>query len=100
MKWYKVTREWIVKANDYHEAILKTKQFDHDCVHVIRHNGHEDITMENTKEFSDAFIELVMKQHYIINNILTDSQLDTRLDCGKTIREYNSLWKKDFLRIS
>ena len=40
----------------------------------------------------DDFVKLVIKQHQIINNILTDSQLDTRLDCGKTIREYYFLF--------
>ena len=35
-------------------------------------------------------LELLKLQNHIINNILTDSQLDIRLNCGKSIREYSN----------
>lgn len=53
------------------------------CLRLLKANAKMD----------SNFVELVIKQHHIINNILTDSQLDTRLECGKTIRENNLLFE-------
>lgn len=35
-----------------------------------------------------ALVEALKQTAHVINNILTDSQLDQRTPCGQTIRQY------------
>lgn len=35
-----------------------------------------------------ALLEALEEAEHILRNILTDSQLDARLDCGKTVRQF------------
>lgn len=52
--------------------------------------GSADVLEGNAALLAEALAmyEALKMQHNVIINILTDSQLDTRTKCGKTIRIY------------
>lgn len=39
-------------------------------------------------------VEVVKETYHMMNTILTDSQLDTRTKCGRTVRHYHQTMKR------
>lgn len=69
-----------------------------DVAHMVA--GYADTQKKDARMLLESMqpmnrqIEALKQTYSIMNNILTDSQLDTRTKCGKTIRRYRETVKQ------
>lgn len=59
------------------------------------HTHHNKLPLEQMVAMMlDEMARALKEQDDVINNILTDSQLDTRTKCGKTLRQYRTVVRR------
>ena len=58
------------------------------CLIPYWNSGEQEESTARLIAAAPELLSALQEQHSVICNILTDSQLDERLECGRTIREY------------